>query len=129
MTSAGRSAVTTDAAPVPRFSYSQGIVCNGMLFISGQIGIESATRTLVEGFDARVRQALANVAAIAEAAGASLSDAVRVGVFLEDLERIADMDAIYREYFIEPRPARTTVQCFLRGNTVEIDAIVALPSA
>jgi 2-iminobutanoate/2-iminopropanoate deaminase len=126
MTGERREAVTSEA-PTPRFSYSQGVAVGGLLFVSGQIGIDPATRTPAEGFEARVRQALANVDAIAQAAGGRLQNAVRVGVFLEDLDRIADMDAIYREYFAEPRPARTTVQAGLRGNTVEIDAIIAVP--
>jgi reactive intermediate/imine deaminase len=122
-----RTEVVTAEAPKPRYSYSQGIVHNGLLFVSGQVGIDPTTRTLAATFPDQVRQALANVAAIAEAAGASLSDAVRIGVFLEDSQRIDEMDAIYREHFTEPRPARTTVQAGLRGLGIEIDAIVALP--
>jgi reactive intermediate/imine deaminase len=121
-----RIAIVTGGAPQPRYSYSQGIVHNGLLFVAGQVGIDPATGKLAESFPDRVRQTLANVAAIAEAAGASLADAVRVGVFLDDSTLIGEMDAIYRDYFAEPRPARTTVQAGLRGLGIEIDAVIAV---
>lgn len=124
-----RTEVVTDAAPPPRYSYSQGVAFGGFLFVSGQVGIDPVTRELRESFTDKVRQALANVAAIAEAAGTSITDAVRVGVFLEDSTLIGDMDEVYREYFTEPRPARTTVQAGLRGLGVEIDAVIALSTA
>ena len=124
-----KTEVVTDTAPRPRYSYSQGVIAGGFLFVSGQVGIDPVTRELREDFAGKVRQALTNVAAIAEAAGASITDAVRVGVFLEDSTLIGDMDEIYREYFTEPRPARTTVQAGLRGLGVEIDAVIALPAA
>lgn len=128
MDSVSRTGVVTDSAPAPRYSYSQGVVANGLLFVSGQVGIDPITRELRESFEDKVRQALANIAAIAEAAGGRLADAVKIGVFLEDSNLIGDMDAVYREYFTEPRPARTTVQAGLRGLGVEIDAVVALPA-
>lgn len=128
MTEILRTPVVTTNAPTPKYSYSQGIVANGLLYVAGQVGIEPETRTAAADFESRVRQALDNVAAIAEAAGTTLGNAVRVGVFLEDLHKIEMMDAVYRDYFEEPRPARTTVQAFLRGQEIEIDAIIAVPT-
>ncbi|MFD6517702.1 RidA family protein [Rhodococcus sp. NPDC060176] len=122
-----RTPVVTTGAPTPKYSYSQGIVTGDLLFVAGQVGIEAETRAQAPDFESKVRQALANVAAIAEAAGTSLNNAVRIGVFLEDLNQIEVMDAIYREHFEEPRPSRTTVQAFLRGQEVEIDAVILVP--
>jgi 2-iminobutanoate/2-iminopropanoate deaminase len=122
----GRRAVRTEGAPVPQGSYSQGIVWGGLLFVAGQVPLDPATRAVPEDFAAQVRRALDNVAAIAEAAGARLADAVRIGVFLANLDDFGKMDAVYREYFDDPMPARTTVGAGLRGFDVEIDAVIAL---
>ncbi len=94
-----RRAVRTDKAPAPAFSYSQGIVSGGLLFVSGQVPIDPVTKAVPEGFGDQVRQTLDNVAAIAEAAGGRLADAVRVGVYLANLDDFDEMDAAYREYF------------------------------
>jgi 2-iminobutanoate/2-iminopropanoate deaminase len=122
-----KTEIITAGAPTPKFGYSQGIVTGGLLFVAGQVGIDPVTREPAGDFTARVHRALQNVAAIAEAAGTSLENAVRVGVFLEELDRIVDLDPIYREYFPEPRPARTTVQAGLRGQQIEIEAVFTIP--
>ena len=75
-------------------------------------------------FEEQARQTFRNLAAVAEAAGASLADAVRVGVFLREMRNFTAMDAIYREFFAEPRPARTTVQSDLPGFEIEVDAVL-----
>lgn len=121
-----RRAVQTGKAPTPAFAYSQGIVSGGLLFISGQVPVDPVTKSVPEGFGDRVRRCLDNVAAIAEAAGGRLADAVRVGVYLADLHDFEAMDAVYRQYFGDPLPARTTVGAGIRGFDVEIDAVVAL---
>jgi 2-iminobutanoate/2-iminopropanoate deaminase len=123
----GRREVRTDAAPKPVFSYSQGIISNGLLFVSGQGPTDRITKAIPEDFGDQVRATLDNVAAIAEAAGGRLSDAVRVGVYLANLDNFEEMDAAYRDYFEEPLPARTTVGVSLRGIAVEIDAVIAIP--
>ena len=121
-----RSSVVTSNAPQPAFSYSQGIVAGGFLFVSGQVPVDPATKAVPEAFADQVRRAMQNVAAIAEAAGARLADAVRVGVYLADLADFEEMDRVYREYFEEPLPARTTVGVALLGFGVEVDAVIAL---
>lgn len=121
-----RVAVSTPKAPSPRFSYSQGIIAQGLLFIAGQVPIDPETGSVAETFADQVHQTLKNLAAVAEAAGGSLADAVRVSVYLEDLDRVQEMDAIYRGYFAVPLPARTTIRAGLRGFMVEMDAVVAL---
>ena len=121
-----RVAVSTSKAPSPRFSYSQGIIAAGLLFIAGQVPIDPQTGRTADSFADQVNQTLRNLAAIAEAAGGSLADAVKINVYLEDIDRVQEMDGIYRGYFGEPLPVRTTVRAGLRGFLVEMDAIVAL---
>jgi 2-iminobutanoate/2-iminopropanoate deaminase len=121
-----RRAVRTEGAPLPLGAYSQGVVWGGLLFVSGQVPLDPATKTVPEDFADQVRRALDNVAAIAEAAGTQLADAVRIGVFLANLDDFSKMDAVYREYFHEPMPARTTVGAGIRGYDIEIDAVIAL---
>ncbi len=121
-----RRAVRTERAPIPLGSYSQGVISGGLLFVSGQVPLDPSTRTVPPDFADQVRRALDNVAAIAEAAGARLADAVRVGVFLANLDDFSKMDAVYRDYFEDPMPARTTVGAGIRGYDVEIDAVIAL---
>jgi 2-iminobutanoate/2-iminopropanoate deaminase len=121
-----RTAVRTEGAPTPLGSYSQGIVSGGLLFVSGQVPVDPATRAVPKDFADQVRRTLDNVAAIAEAAGARLADAVRIGVFLSNLDDFPMMDAVYQEYFEDPMPARTTVAAGLRGFDIEIDAVIAI---
>ena len=121
-----RKAVVTDKAPTPAFSYSQGIVAGGFLFVSGQVPVHPVTKVVPEAFGDQVRQVMDNVAAIAASAGARISDAVRVGVYLADLANFKEMDGIYREYFEDPLPARTTIGTALLGFAVEVDAVIAL---
>ncbi len=94
--------------------------------MSGQVPIDPVTKAVPEGFGDQVRRTLDNVAAIAEAAGGRLADAVRVGVYLANLDDFDEMDAAYREYFEGPLPARTTVGAAIRGFAVEVDAVIAL---
>jgi len=77
-------------------------------------------------FEDQARQTFSNLAAVAEAAGGSLADAVRVGVFLRTMDNFATMNEIYREYFPDPLPARTTVQSELPGFEIEVDAVLSL---
>lgn len=121
-----RRPVRTEGAPTPLGSYSQGIVSGGLLFVSGQVPIDPATRAVPEDFADQVRRTLDNVAAIAEAAGARLADAVRMGIYLANLDDFSMMDAVYQEYFEDPMPARTTVGVGIRGFKIEIDAVIAL---
>ena len=121
-----RRRVSTPGAPAPAFAYSQGIVSGGLLFVSGQVPVDPVTRTVPGTLAEQVHQCLRNVAAIAEAAGGRLEDAVRVGVYLADLGDFEEMDAAYREHFVEPLPARTTVGTGIKGFAVEVDAVIAL---
>jgi 2-iminobutanoate/2-iminopropanoate deaminase len=121
-----REPISSDEAPRPGGAYSQAIRVGDLLFLAGQ-GPFDADGEFVGGSVAhQTRQALANLDAVARAAGGSLAGAVRVGVYLSSLEYFAEMNATYREFFEEPLPARTTIQSELIGFDVEIDAVVWL---
>ncbi len=119
-------AIVTSAAPSAIGPYSQAIEAGGLVWCSGQIPLDPATMTVVEG-DAAVqaRRCLENLRAVAAAAGTSLDRAVRCGVFLTSLADFAAVNAVYEEYF-PGKPARTTVEVsgLPRGVKVEIDCVL-----
>jgi 2-iminobutanoate/2-iminopropanoate deaminase len=121
-----RIAIRSDAAPAPGGPYSQAIRSGGFVFLAGQ-GPFRPDGSRVEGsFEDQARQTLDNLQAVAAAAGGSLADAVRVGVYLRDMSNFAAMNRIYAEFFRDPMPARTTIQSDLPGFEVEVDAVLAV---
>jgi len=121
--------VMTDNAPKAIGPYSQGIIANGFVFCSGQIPIDPATGELNQGtIEGQTRQVLKNVSAVLEAAGSSLDEAVKVTVFLQDMNDFGKMNAVYAEFFKAPNPARAAVQVarLPRDVKVEIEAIAIL---
>ena len=123
-----RDAILSPEAPPPSGGYSQGIRAGGFLFLSGQGPYDEGGHRVGESIADQVRQVLANLDAVARAAGGSLKDAVRVGIYISDMKHFDEMDGVYREAFREPRPARTTIQSDLVGFDVEGDAIIWLGS-
>jgi 2-iminobutanoate/2-iminopropanoate deaminase len=122
-----RKVIRTSEGPRPLGAYSQAIVADGFVFVAGQVPINSVTNEMELGdIRSETRLVLKNVAAILEAAGSSLRDAVRLGVFLADLNDFAAMNEVFREFFPENPPARTTVGCVLPKIKVEIDCIARL---
>ncbi|MER3501385.1 MAG: hypothetical protein IMHGJWDQ_001692 [Candidatus Fervidibacter sp.] len=123
-----RKAVTTSGAPIPKAPYSQAIVANGFVFVSGQVAIDPKTGDPVHGtFEDELRLALSNLKAILEAAGSSLDKVVKVTVFLADISNFPKLNEIYREFFPEPFPARTTLQAQPPGGfQVEVECIAML---
>jgi len=106
-----RQAVSTPSAPAAIGPYSQAIRAGNLLFLSGQIPIDPATGTLVEGgIQPQTHQVFRNIGAILEAAGASFDHVVSASVFLADMNDFAKMNEIYATYFSSPAPARATVQ-------------------
>ena len=106
-----RQAVSTPSAPAAIGPYSQAIRAGNLLFLSGQIPIDPATGTLVEGgIQPQTHQVFRNIGAILEAAGASFDHVVTASVFLADMNDFAKMNEIYATYFSSPAPARATVQ-------------------
>ncbi|MBZ5542419.1 MAG: Rid family detoxifying hydrolase [Acidobacteriia bacterium] len=119
-----RKVVRTSEAPRPRGAYSQAIVADGFVFVAGQGAANPQTNELELGdIRSETRRTLENIRAILEAAGSSLGDVVRVGVFLADINDFAAMNEVYGEFFPEDPPARTTVGAHLPKIKVEIDCI------
>lgn len=119
--------IHTPKAPAAIGPYSQAIGAGGMVFLSGQVGLDPETGQLVAGgFEAEARRVFANLAAVAEAAGSSLASAVRVTVYLTDFGQFAVANRIMQEYFREPYPARVTigVASLPRGALIEVDCIL-----
>lgn len=119
-----RKVIRTAAGPRPLGVYSQAIVCDGFVFVAGQGPINPATNEMELGdIRSETRRVLQNIAAILEASGSSLRDAVRMGVFLANLDDFAAMNEVFREFFPDNPPARTTVGCTLPRIKIEIDCI------
>ncbi len=119
-----RKIVRTQDAPKPRGIYSQAIVTDGFVFVSGQVPVNPATDELELGdIKSQVRRTLRNIELVLEAAGSSLRHVVRLGVFLADLNDFAAMNEVFQEFFPDNPPARTTVGSQLPKVKVEIDCI------
>jgi 2-iminobutanoate/2-iminopropanoate deaminase len=125
-----RETVTAAGAPKAAGPYSHAVKSNGVVYLSGQTPIDPETGTLVEGpAGDQARRCLDNLAIVAAAAGAKLSDAVRVGIFVTNMSVFNEVNEAYATYFTDEPPARTTigVASLPLGAEVEMDAIVALP--
>jgi len=121
--------VSTAGAPKAIGPYSQAVVHNGIVYLSGQIAIDPATNQLIEGdVAAQTRRVLANLKAVLEEAGSSLDAVLKTTVFLKDMADFPKMNEVYGEYFSANPPARSTVQAakLPRDVAVEIDAIAAV---
>ena len=123
-----RIIITTEAAPKAIGTYSQAVRVGDTIYLSGQIGLDPATMQLVEGIEAQVRRVFDNLAAVAEAAGGSLADLVKLNIFLTDLGHFALVNSHMAEYFSPPYPARAAVgvASLPRGALVEADAVMVL---
>lgn len=119
----------TDAAPAAIGPYSQGILASGsFIFVSGQLGIDPQTKTLVEGVEAQTERAILNIKAILEAGGATLEQAVKVTVLLHNISDFAAMNGVYQRYFGENPPARAAFggNDLPLGGLVEIECIAVI---
>ncbi|CAA9323977.1 MAG: RidA/YER057c/UK114 superfamily protein [uncultured Lysobacter sp.] len=124
-----RTIIHTEQAPAAIGPYSQAVRAGNTVYFSGQIALDPQTGTLVEG-DASVqaRRAFDNLRAVCEAAGGSLGQIVRLGLYLTDLGEFAAVNAVMAEYFQAPFPARSTVEVagLPRGAAFEVDAVMVL---
>ena len=124
-----REAISSPRAPKAIGPYSQAIKAGNLLFLSGQIPLDPATGSLVEGdVTVQTERVFQNIQAVLEAAGASFANVVRTTVFLADMNEFAAMNAVYGKFVVDPPPARSTVQVarLPRDVRVEIDVIAVL---
>jgi len=123
-----RSTIATTSAPAAIGTYSQAVRAGDTLYLSGQIGLDPQTGQLVDGIERQIHRVFTNLRAVAEAAGSSLADAVKLTVYLTDLAHFARVNEIMAGYFDEPYPARAAVgvAALPRGALVEAEAILVL---
>ena len=120
-----RDAIATAGAPAAIGPYSQAIAIDGLLFCSGQLGLDPATGALVEGVEAQAERSMRNLAAVLEAAGLTMADVVKTTIFLVDMADFAAVNAVYGRFMPDPPPARSTVAvaALPKSGLVEIEAI------
>jgi reactive intermediate/imine deaminase len=125
-----RSIVSTANAPAAIGTYSQAVRAGDTLYLSGQIGLDPVSGQLVEGVENQIQRVFANLKAVAEAAGASPGDVVKLTVYLTDLANFARVNETMARYFSQPYPARAVVgvASLPRGALVEADAVIVFPT-
>jgi len=125
-----RKIINTAKAPAAIGPYSQAVSFSNTVFFSGQIPLDPATGDLVGAGDieAQARRAFDNLKAVAEEAGGSLDQIVRLGLYLTDLGEFAKVNAVMGEYFSAPFPARSTIEvsALPKGANFEVDAIMVI---
>ncbi len=124
-----RTPIQTDRAPAAIGPYSQATRAGNTVYISGQIPLDPATGEVVQGgIEAQARRVFDNLRAVAEAAGGSLADIVRVGLYLTDLGEFAKVNAVMQDYFQAPYPARSTIEVsgLPKGANFEVDAVMVI---
>jgi reactive intermediate/imine deaminase len=120
--------IATANAPQAIGTYSQAVKVNGTVYLSGQIGLDPASMQMVDGIEAQIHQVFKNLRAVAEAAGGSLADVVKLNIFLTDLDHFAKVNEIMAQYFAQPYPARAAVgvASLPRAAMVEADGIMVI---
>ncbi len=124
-----RTPIQTELAPAAIGPYSQATRAGNTVFFSGQIPLDPATGNVVDGgIEAQARRAFDNLKAVADAAGGSMADIVRVGLYLTDLSQFASVNAVMAEYFEALYPARSTIEvsALPKGVLFEVDAVMVL---
>ena len=120
--------ISTPLAPAAIGTYSQAVRAGNTVYLSGQIGLDPASMQMVDGIDAQIHQVFKNLAAVASAADGTLTDVVKLNVFLTDLVHFPRVNEIMAQYFSEPYPARAAVgvASLPRGSLVEADAVMVI---
>ena len=124
-----KEAIHAADAPQAIGIYSQAIKCDKLVFLSGQIGLDPKSMTLVDGgFEHQLTQVISNLIQVAKAASGSLSDIVKVNVYLTDIVNFPKVNEIMEQYFSKPYPARAVVEVsgLPKGALVEIEAYMVL---
>jgi len=124
-----REAIQPPDVVTPKAPYSPVVVSGDHVYTAGQVAFDTSGAVVGDGMEAQTRQALTNVRHCLAAAGCGLEDVVKVNAYLSDLGDFDEYNAVYREFFTEPYPARTTVQAGLPpGLLVEIEAVARRPA-
>jgi reactive intermediate/imine deaminase len=120
--------IASKDAPAAIGPYSQAVRVGDIVYLSGQIGLDPPTGMLVEGIEAQAHQVFLNMRAVAEAAGGSLDDVVKLTLFLADLSDFTKVNEIMQSYFKPPYPARSTVEVagLPRGARIEVEGTLLL---
>ncbi|MCF7223845.1 RidA family protein [Marilutibacter chinensis] len=124
-----RQIIHTENAPAAIGPYSQAVRAGNTVYLSGQIPLDPATGEIVSGdISAQARRAFENLSAVCEAAGGSLAQVVRLGLYVTDLGDFAAVNAVMGEFFQAPYPARSTIEVagLPKGAAFEVDAILVL---
>jgi len=123
-----KEVIATNDAPLAVGPYSQGIRTGGFAFTSGQLPATLSGEVISDDITKATRQSLNNVKAVLSAAGAAMTDVVKVTVFLTDMADFAQMNEVYKGFFSEPFPARSCIQvaALPKGARVEIEATACL---
>ena len=123
-----RTIIATSAAPAAIGTYSQAVRVGATVYLSGQIGLDPTSMTLVEGIEAQITRVFDSLQAVATAAGATLADAVKLNIYLTDLANFGRVNEVMARYFSEPYPARAAVGVkeLPRGALVEADAVLVI---
>jgi len=123
-----RQIVASAEAPQAIGAYSQAVRVGNTVYLSGQIGLDPATMQMVEGIEAQIHRVFQNLKAVAEVAGGSLADMVKLNVYLTDLGHFAKLNEIMAQYFSQPYPARAAVgvASLPRNALVEADGVLVI---
>ena len=121
-----REVIHTEGAPAAIGPYSQAIRAGDTVYLSGQIGLDPANGQLVDGLEAQAHRVFRNLAAVAQAAGGTLDDLVKVTLLLADINDFAKVNEIMAGYFKPPYPARATYQvaALPKGARVEVEGVL-----
>ena len=120
--------IKTDNAPQAIGTYSQAVKVNNTIFLSGQIGLDPKTMQLVDGIENQIHQVFKNIREVVKASGASMSNIVKLNIYLTDLVHFATVNEIMKQYFSEPYPARAAVgvASLPKDALIEADGFVVI---
>ncbi len=112
-------------APIPGGPYSHAVGAGSLIYLSGQRPQHPVTGEIPLGITSQARQVFENLGAVLSSCGCTFADVVKVSVFLANIADFDSFNEVYREYFAEPFPARTTISCVLRNIEVEVELVAA----
>jgi 2-iminobutanoate/2-iminopropanoate deaminase len=119
-----KKSLSTENAPKPIAPYSQSVLVNGMLFVSGQIPVDPKTNEIVNGIEAQATQVMENIKAILNDAGLTMSNIVKASIFLSDMDNFSKVNDIYASYFKSNFPARECIQAARLPKDVGVEISV-----